>query len=242
MHKQKGTGSIVVISALRAESQTLQQHANTLDLRISGMGGVAVNKHLNELSLKNTSGLISWGVCGALQPHLEPGDLLIPKTVTNVDKHRFECDAKWRKSIQNCLPDAAHNTGLLNCLITDSHTVAATPRAKIALAETSNAQAVDMESYAVAKFANKHNIPFIIVRAVVDTADDALPSASAFNPGQSSVSFNTLFKAITRPTQWPALMRTGRQFNAALTSLKLLADNSINALCMPSNKASSKHD
>lgn len=246
MGNQKGTGRTIAVSALKAESQTLQQHVNQLDLAVSGMGNVAVDNCLEELTTQNISGLISWGVCGALKPELKPGDLLIPKTVMNQSKQTFECDDIWRREILTTLPSPQRNSSskstvhsaFTDSIITDSKTVLTTPATKMDLAESSSADAVDMESFTIAKFADQHSIPFVIIRAVIDTVDDTLPSASAFRPGQSSASVNTLFSAISRPAQWPALIRTGGQFKTALASLNRLADSSINALCMPSNQAS----
>jgi len=244
MLNQKGTGSTVVVSALKAESQTLQPHANILDLQISGMGAAAVDRCLNELTTENISGLVSWGVCGALQPTLKPGDLIIPTTVMNQNKQTFECDNDWRQEILNTLPNpqqnSAFSSAFTDSLLADSETVVATPDAKMTLADSGGADAVDMESFAIANFANEHKIPFVIVRAVIDTIDDTLPSSTAFKPGQSSASANTVLKAITNPYQWLALMRTGKQFSTALASLKTLADGSIDALCLPCNQAVSK--
>ena len=242
MRKKTGTGRTVVVSALKAESQTLQQHSDTLDLYTSGMGSAAVDKCLSELATQKISGLISWGVCGALTPKLKSGDLLIPKSVMNQSRRTIECDDSWRKTILDALPGSALDTCFSDCHFTDSDLIEATPVSKRTLADISGADAVDMESFTIADFANQHKIPFVIIRAVVDTIDDTLPSASAFNPGQSSVSFNTLFNAIIRPQQWPALIRTGGQFNAALASLKTLADGSINTLCLSDNQITPNHD
>ena len=232
MSLDQGPIRIAVVSALTAESRTMKQVSNRLELHTCGMGSDAVEKHLANVSTQNISGIISWGVCGALKNQLKPGDLLIPKMVTNQNQQTFKCDALWRKTIQDTIHSENHNSGMLNSLIVDSGKTINTPQAKTALAKLSNAEAVDMESFAIAKFAHAHEIPFVIIRVVVDTANDCLPEKLAFELGESSASLKTFVRAISQPRQWPTLIRTGSQFRVALASLKMLANTSIDALSM----------
>ena len=219
-----------MVSALKAESQTLYAHADNLDLRTSGMGGIAVENCLSKLSPKNIVGLISWGVCGALTPQLKPGDLVIPKAVMNESKKTIECNNNWRNAILMSAQDSSQESDFIDSMIINSDAIVTSTDAKKKLADSSGADAVDMESYAIASFADQHAIPFVVVRAVVDKLDDALPQASSFKPGQSAVSFSTLLNSIARPLQWPVLIRTGSKFNIALRQLTMFADTSIDAL------------
>ena len=81
---------------------------------------------------------------------------------------------------------------------------------KRALAETSGAIAVDMESAAIARAAASLNVPFLLVRAVSDRADDDLPMD--FNlwltPGGR---VRALAQLVRRPSILCALFRMKRQ-------------------------------
>ena len=246
MLKDKASANVVVVSALKAESQTLSQHSNCINLCTSGMGGDAVNQCLAELAPKDITGLISWGVCGALKPTLKSGDLLIPKAVMNQQRQVFECDENWRSAIQCTLRQSTQTTKLMqhagsdNSLIIDSNTVIENIQDKITMSKDYDAHAVDMESFIIAHFAHQHQLPFIIIRTVIDGINDSLPSCSQFKLGQSAISLETLGRIITTPSQWSALIRTGTQFNNAVASLTQVANTSIDVLSSPIAQPNSK--
>jgi len=246
MLKDKASANVAVVSALKAESKTLSQHSHCVNPCTSGMGGDAVNQCLDKLALKDISGLISWGVCGALKPTLKSGDLLIPNAVMNQQRQIFECDENWRSAIQNTLRQSAataelmQHMGLDDSLIIDSTAVIENTQDKITMAEDYDAHAVDMESFTIARFAHQHQLPFVIIRTVIDGVNDSLPSCSQFKLGQSAVSFETLTRIMTTPRQWPALIHTGKQFNNAVASLTLVANTSIEALRSPTAQPNSK--
>jgi len=237
MPKDQRPAQTVVISALQAETKTLNRHKGHLELHTSGMGGKAVHDCLTNLNPKNIKGLISWGVCGALQAGLAPGDLILPTQVINQCKKRYTCDTNWRQRILAKLVQIDRSITIQNGTIINSNNVTETPKDKAILADISQADAVDMESFTIAIYAVKHQLPFIVVRSVVDTVDDYLPSASRFKAGQSGPSVATLINALSHPLQWPRLIRTGTQFNAALNSLAQLADHSISALTLTNTPA-----
>ena len=57
------------------------------------------------------------------------------------------------------------------------------PSKKKAAFEVAGAMAVDMESAAVAAIAAAHQLPFVALRVIIDTASDALPQSG--NRGKS---------------------------------------------------------
>ena len=85
--------------------------------------------------------------------------------------------------------------------------------------------AVDMESLAVAQVAASHELPFIAVRAIVDTAADALPRtlvAAAAEAG--ALRLGRLLGALARrPADLGAFIRLVRPYRAAQRALASVA-------------------
>jgi hypothetical protein len=91
--------------------------------------------------------------------------------------------------------------------------------------QDTGAIAVDMESLAVAQVAASHHLPFIAVRAIVDTAEDALPRtllAAAADGG--AVRVGRLLGALARtPAELGAVIRLVRRYRAARRALASVA-------------------
>ncbi|HEY1878779.1 MAG TPA: hypothetical protein VGG68_02485 [Caulobacteraceae bacterium] len=121
--------------------------------------------------------MISFGLCGALDPSLKVGDLVIGEAVTDGER-RYDCDAPWTAALGDTLPHARQ--GLFWA---DGEMITGVEE-KMRRLQTTGAVAVDMESHIAARAAADHGVPFAIVRAVSDSAMTALPPAAkaAFAP------------------------------------------------------------
>ena len=105
--------------------------------------------------------VLSTGVCGALDPSLNVGDVFVAESVTY----------RGRIFSSRPAPSASHHrTGAL----ISSDRVAATAGEKEAL-RTAGAAAVDMEAGALAEAAASWSVPFFCIRAISDRADENLP-------------------------------------------------------------------
>lgn len=114
------------------------------------------------------------------------------------------------------LPNAHRGT------IIGSDTIIASALEKAALYAKTGAVAVDMESHIAARVAERHNLPFAILRTISDTADHALPPAALVGmKADGGVALGAVLASLTRnPAQLPALIRTGRDAGAAFASLR----------------------
>ena len=101
---------------------------------------------------KNVDAMISTGLCGALDPALRVGDIVVAPGVA------IETQAAYVRG-------AVHSI---------DH-VAVTSLEKRTLRNASGAIAVDMEAAAVARKAVEWNLPFLCIRAVSDRAGETLP-------------------------------------------------------------------
>jgi adenosylhomocysteine nucleosidase len=189
---------------------------------VSGAGMERAYRAGKLLVEQGATALVSWGTAAALVPTLAPGTLLLPRTVIARDGRAFAIDAAWQERIRKRLPaDVLVHTGPLGEAAAPLLTVAD----KRSLAERSGAHSADMVSAALAALAESARIPLVVVRAVVDHADLAVPSrlAGAMRPdGGLRVAAALGWLAIS-PSQWPSALRLALGFRAALLTLERVA-------------------
>jgi len=113
--------------------------------------------------------VISAGVCGALDPRLGPGDLVVPERIIGPA-------GEW-----TCIAPPGHRMAMANApsaftgsLVTTPEVVA-TREAKAVLLERTGAIAADMESSLIVGAAAASGLPSLVVRGVSDDARQSLP-------------------------------------------------------------------
>jgi adenosylhomocysteine nucleosidase len=139
------------------------------------------------------------------------------------DGSRIGADAAWRARLAATLERAGsrgHSAPLAG-----SETVVASGDAKRALAARTGAVAVDMESHGVAEVAARARLPFLIVRAVADRSDQAVPPAAraAIDARGDIRHLALLGRLIARPWEIGALIALGRSSGRGLASLRRVA-------------------
>ncbi|MDE2206840.1 MAG: hypothetical protein KGK12_09395, partial [Armatimonadetes bacterium] len=117
--------------------------------------------------------------------------------------------ASWAPTQQ-----AAHRGALISAPV-----VLTSKDEKQRLHASSDADAVDMESYAAACAAVDGGVPWLCVRAITDRCDENLPiDFNRLGPAASSPSAVGRFAAV-RPRSWPGLVLLGRNSSRAARSL-----------------------
>jgi hypothetical protein len=156
------------------------------------------------------SGVLSFGLCGGLDPALAPGDLIVGTKVGAV-----AVDADWLARLTRALPGAALGG------IAGSDAIVGSASAKAALRSTTRAIAADMESHRAAEIAHRAGVPFAILRAVSDGAGESLPICAQMGfRADGSVDVGAVIRGlIARPSEFPALMRTAHNAGKAMTAL-----------------------
>ena len=150
--------------------------------------------------------ILSFGICGALDPSLKVGDLVIGSAVNGV-----LADPEWTARLAAVLP-----TAHIGAMAAGDEMVA-DASAKAALRTRSGAVAADMESHAVAHA----GVPFAVLRAVSDVADQSLPPAARVGlkaDGRPDISA-VLKSLLGNPRQLPALIRTARNAETSYRAL-----------------------
>jgi len=169
----------------------------------NGPGEALVLEALKEK--KDVDGMISTGLCGALDPALRLGDVVVSGNAHIGVRAPFV-------------------RGLVHTI---DH-VAATAAEKRTLRSQTGAVAVDMESAAVATKAAEWNVPYLCIRAVSDRAGDTLPlDFNRYRNAQGDFSRTRIaLAAIARPfTVMPQLVEFDRNCRRAADALgEFLAD------------------
>jgi hypothetical protein len=107
--------------------------------------------------------LVSAGLCGALHPALARRELVVPEAVL---------DGGTRHEVVERLPGRDSKGDLVSV-----HAIVATPEQKARLYADTGGLAVDMESGPILAAARRRGWPALVVRAVSDHAQEALPEA-----------------------------------------------------------------
>lgn len=218
--------TIGVVTGMLAEAKLL----NGLDYRVVAAGGNpdATRAKTEELARCGVTALLSFGIAGALDPRLQPGDLVIASGVVLPDGRRINCDAAWQQRAQDKI--AGIDVSALKFakvavnipgIVAGSSVAVATRAEKSALFHATGALVVDMESHHVAAVASRHNLPFLIMRAVADTAADDIPEAALVGlneEGRPAIG-SVLRSLIANPWQLPGLIRIALRSRAALNAL-----------------------
>ncbi|MGH7312671.1 MAG: hypothetical protein ACREJV_05820, partial [Candidatus Rokuibacteriota bacterium] len=177
---------VLVLAAVEVEAHRLAHH-----LRLAPVAGaswphyrsgaieiigVGLRAHLLaarsvDASLSAPALVVSAGACGALDPQLGRGDLVVPETVVATTGVRHATDP---------LPELGGRGVLLTVA-----EVAQTAAAKARLWMETGALAVDMESAPIVEWARARRLRVAVVRAVSDTAEQAVPAdvAALVDPG-----------------------------------------------------------
>jgi len=163
------------------------------------------------------------GVSGGLDPDLEPGDLVLADSVIqengNTCKQVWEENSKFVGTVYAGLIDR-EIPAYRGAIITAQKPVLSV-RNKQSLFTKTKALAADMESAAVAAVANSAGLPFFALRTVCDVAARTVPREifDCLNQAGKVRLFYLFRMLLLKPTLFSDLLRTRKDFNAALGSL-----------------------
>jgi adenosylhomocysteine nucleosidase len=223
--------TIGIVTGLRFERGVLMRWRGALGARMpqvtcAGANAERAAQQAQALVEGGVHGLISFGIAGGLDPDLSPGLLLLPHEVANEDAERFACDAAWCEALRR---ELASNVAVIAGVLASTAMPVAGVAEKRMLREKLDAHAVDMESAAVASVAQRHGVPFIAIRAIADTADQALPAAALTATREDgSVSLaRALVACLHRPGDIAALVRLGRHTGLARRTLARVAHRGL---------------
>ena len=228
-----------IVVALPEELSTLTSKKippsalNSVLVICSGAGAENARKAAETLISNGATHLISWGCAAALSPELKSGDLTLADSLLDAQHVQINIHSAWHEHVKNLLSKVlVVHTGIL----LESIEIVTLSREKKQLHAATNACVLDMESVAVAKVAQQHNLPFLAIRAIADPVTMDLPKAvSVAMSDKGRVLISPLLKYLLfHPSELVGLVKLGLHFHAAKKTLKHVAtqlDTIINFSC-----------
>ena len=118
--------------------------------------------------------VVSAGVCGAPDPKVERGTVVLPEAVIGTRGERYAVSPvqhrRYVEAFERCGIPFAEGT------LATAVEIVASPDAKAVLREATGAVAVDMESSVILRAASQAACPALVLRGVSDDARDSLPA------------------------------------------------------------------
>ena len=214
--------SIGIVAALEPEVRSLRRLPEQFAVAGSGMGPERAYRAAKRLVHSGATALVSWGCAAALDGRLRAGALIVPRAVVGASGETHLVDAEWQQAVVDVLQSKLKAfTGSL----AETVRTLATADDKRALASRSRALAADMESAGVARAARELGVPFVALRAIADGLEVAVPrelERAVADDGEIDVAASVARLALT-PWRWPAAVRAGLGFRAALLTLRIAA-------------------
>lgn len=190
----------------RADGPGLRFGDGVLEVVAVGLRAAALGPHVERGP--RPSLVVSAGTCGALDPTLRTGALVVPEWVVGPDGARWPTDPAG--------PLVRAGTLLSVTEVVDR------VETKARLWVETGARAVDMESAAIVAWARGRGLPVAVVRAVADRADEAVPAdlTRLVEPGGRLRPGAAVRAALARPRALADALALGR---AAATALRAVA-------------------
>jgi adenosylhomocysteine nucleosidase len=163
-----------------------------------------------------TDCLVSFGIAGGLAPQLVAGTVVVSGEVVS-ERCRWVVEPQYRQRVT----EFARSIGAVEGLVFGAGSILATQIEKERAWATTRALAADLESEIVARTGAALGIPFIVLRAIADSARRDLPPASLIplrTDGKPRVS--RVFAAVLRrPSQLAGMIGLAQETRMAMSAL-----------------------
>jgi adenosylhomocysteine nucleosidase len=190
--------TVGIVTGLQAEAAI----AVLLGCPVAAGGGTPWGAELaaERLVADGATALISFGLAGGLVAELRPGDVVVPMGVVEAGRIRPTNAAL-----------SAILGGWSGGMLAAEAEIVALAADKAALAKATLCGSVDLESGAVARVAERHGVPFAVLRAICDPVERDLPPAALVTlNAKGAIAVTRLVGSILgRPWQIPGLIALG---------------------------------
>ena len=201
-----------IITGLEIEAAIIRNAVGDFDggeppLLRAGFGPENAAEAARALADEGATALMSFGFAGGLDPALKVADLILADLVMGEDGATLLPNPDWLGSAKHVFSDL----GVIPAKVYSDRVVIATPADKAKLHSDTGAAVVDMESFAIGDVARQLDLKFLVLRAVLDPADQIIPeSALAGYSEDGSISPKDVASALmARPQDMPAMIQLG---------------------------------
>ena len=154
--------------------------------------------------------IVSAGIAGALVPELTVGETIFPAAVIDTQ------DGSRQETAIRTSP--VSGTALGRTIVASAPQIAGLQQ-KERLAKSYGAHAVDMESAAVGRAAQAHNLPFLAIKSISDEYDFELPAIEKFIHDAQFQTARFAFYVALRPWLWLRVLRLAQNTRIASENL-----------------------
>lgn len=215
-----------IVTGLEVEAAIIHKAAGDLDeglrpLVRAGFGPEQAANAARALAEQGATALMSFGFAGGLDPALKVADLILAELVIGEGGDTLSPDPDWMAFASRMLSDL----NVIPVPLYSARVVIAAPADKEKLHQETGASAVDMESFAIGKVAGDIGLKFLVLRAVLDPADQIIPqSALAGYSEDGTISPKDVAGALmARPQDMPAMIQLGIDNRRAQKTLNSVA-------------------
>jgi adenosylhomocysteine nucleosidase len=183
---------------------------------VIGAGDPDRTSALVATAAKQIDCLVSFGIAGGLAPELEAGTVIVSGEVVS-EGHRWAVKPAYRRR----LTEFARSIGAVEGSVFGAKSILATTVEKNRAWALTRSLAVDLESEIVARIASSLGLPFIVLRAIADTARRDLPPAALVPlgvDGKPHVS-RVVASVLRRPLQLAGMIGLAQETKMALSAL-----------------------
>jgi adenosylhomocysteine nucleosidase len=209
------SASVLIVCGLKREAAILAGPGRTT---LCGDAST-LRATLAEAASLTPSLVVSWGLCGALDPRFRPGDLILGAEVVS-GEGAVRADEAVTSSLAQRLRSAGAHVVVERLAASDAPVLSAAAKAE--LRRSTGAAGVDMESLIAGQFALEQRAPFAILRAVADPAErDLPPLVLRAVDSDGGVDAAAIIKELIRsPSQFAGLRALAADSRAAFQALK----------------------
>ncbi len=209
---------LVVNTGMPSEQQVAKRYCAKSVVVLTGIQSL---EEMEKLVPKECDAILSFGLCGGLAPETQIGQAFICDTlITPLYQKSYKADVAWRKRLFT-----ATRYYERHWYSTNEFNTANSVEQRKNLFNKTGCWIIDDETWLVAEFASRHNIPFQALRVVSDGAEDNLPPAviNALNPDRSINKREIILSILTNPLQIPDLIKTAINYWKSLDELATAA-------------------
>jgi hopanoid-associated phosphorylase len=202
--------TVIVATGLRAEAALLPPGLRA----VVGGGDPGRLRRKLDGAAEGATAVLSFGIAGGLDTGLNPGALVVATRVRAPGGGAWSADMAWSAALVRA-------SGARFGVVAGADAVVSAPDAKRSLHLMTDALVVDLESAVAAAFAASRGLPFAVLRAVADTADEELPRAAAvgLSPTGRAAPGRVAMALLRRPAELPALVQVAKRSRTALAAL-----------------------
>jgi hopanoid-associated phosphorylase len=163
--------------------------------------------------------IISFGISGALDPSLKPGQVIVATEITS-DAGAWPVAASLARTLAERLSSLGQTITCASLVGVNAPVIEA--GSKALLRQRTGAASVDMESHVAASFAAEAGVPVCAIRVISDPAHRNLPPlATQAMRADGRLNVPAVMASLVRnPSQIPLMVRAGRDAGSAFAALR----------------------